>query len=382
MQKNIVVLFGGMSPEHDVSIISGLQLLKEIDREKYLPLPVFIDKKGNFFLLKEYKSESDFNTSKRIPVTFCKQDNIGNLMYLSFPFKKIAIDCVYTTLHGGTGEMGIIQGLLESMNLKYTSPNVESSALCMNKQISKIIVEQNNVPTVKGISLYSSEIQKNTQECINTVKNNINLPVIIKPVHLGSSIGLYICKDDIGLKKGLLSASQIDDEVLVETLLPNITEYNISVFSKGGELMFSPIERPLKEDEILSFKDKYENGAKGKMKMGGMASLSRELPAQIDETLKTIILQYAREVYTSLKCKGQVRIDFIYSQDKLYFSEMNPIPGALSYFLWEAGGESFKDQITRVIEESINSVSNIQHTLEYSTDIVQKYIKAVSSKGQ
>jgi D-alanine-D-alanine ligase len=380
-RKNIVVMFGGVSPEHEVSVITGMQILKNIDKERYNPIVIYIDKKGLNWILPNYKKESDFLNPNRKLVIFGKDENGGFLMYRSFPLKKIYIDCVYLTLHGGMGELGIVQGMLETHSIPYTSPNVESSVLCMNKQLSKILTAYSGIPVVDGISIFSNDIQKNVDINVEKVKREIGLPVIIKPVHLGSSIGLYICKSDIELKKNLLISSQLDDEIMIEKLLPDITEYNISVSTKNNEIIFSAIEKPLRKDEILSFKDKYENGAKGKLAGGGMASLSRELPANISPEFKNQILEYAKIIYTTLKCKGLVRIDFIYSNSKLYFSEINPIPGALSFFLWEEVGELFKDQISRVIEESImNKQEQIGYSFDYDTDIVEKYIKAVSKK--
>lgn len=384
MEKlNIAIFFGGNSPEHEVSVISGLQILKNIDKQKYSPVPIYVDKKGYMNLLERYLTEKDFYESKRSPISFGKDETGGYVLKEGILGKKIYVDCAYLAFHGGDGEQGIFQGMLETFSIPYTSPNVESSVLCMNKQLSKLIVSQQGVSVVDGKSYSSKEIRESVDSVVSDVKKNIAIPVIIKPVHLGSSIGLSVAKDEIELKKGLLSSALLDDEILVEKFLTNFVEYNISVSSLDKGLVFSQIERPIKKDEILSFKDKYQEGAKGKLKTGGMASLSRELPAKINSELEAKIIEDATKIYNSLKCKGQVRIDFIFSNETLYFSEINPIPGSLAFYLWEGKGESFTEQITRVIEDALNNYPETRkYSFDYTTDIVEKYIKAVSKRDR
>jgi hypothetical protein len=193
-----------------------------------------------------------------------------------------------------------------------------------------------------------------------------------KPAHLGSSIGITIAKTQIELKKALLAASLVDSEVLVEKLMKNFIELNVSVRQINNKLEVSEIEQPISKDEILSFADKYQRGGK---KAGGMSSLARELPAHIPSKLQKEIIDIALKVFRIVRAKGLIRIDFMVVANKVYVTEVNPIPGSMSYYLWEASGVSFKNQITDLIQQSfVDAQSQNAKHISYSTDIVSKFI--------
>jgi D-alanine-D-alanine ligase len=269
-----------------------------------------------------------------------------------------------------------MQGLLESLNIPHTSTTQESSVIVMNKQLTKDQVGSKGIGVVPGLSFLSTEIQDSSEKISSAIQNELGLPVIIKPVHLGSSIGIKVAKTDIELEKYLLEAAFIDREVLVEKYLTGFVEYNCAVRFVNGEFETSEIEKPLSNDEILSFTDKYERGGKKTGGDGGMASLIRELPAKIDASLKQEIQSTAIEAFTACRCKGMVRIDFMYTSDnQLLLTEVNPIPGSMAYYLWEASGIPFKQQITDLIEQSVlDQQKGSSMELDYKSDIVEKFI--------
>ena len=372
--KNIIVFFGGASPEHEVSIITGLQIFENIDREIYNPIPVYVSEKGVFFKLNKINSRKDYNPDSKTSMSFGFDEKEKKPYISTGLFSKEYIHCAINTLHGGNGESGPLAGFLESYNIPYTSTNVESSVICMNKALAKKIVED-AVPVLQGQSFSSKEIKKNIKNISTLIQEKIGLPIIVKPVHLGSSIGIKIAKTTTELELHLLEASHLDTEVLAEKYVSDISEFNCSVRTRNGNIETSAIERPRTQAEILSFSDKYQRG--GKKTSGGMASLSRELPANISSDLEEKIKDYSTKIYKICKCKGVVRIDFIQdTEGKIYFNEINPIPGSMAFYLWEILGITFKQQISELIEESIQERKLSESvTFVHKTDIIEKFIK-------
>jgi D-alanine-D-alanine ligase len=243
----------------------------------------------------------------------------------------------------------------------------------MNKAITKEIFTAYKLPTLPYFSVKSSECENDVSEVVANIKKNIGLPVVVKAVHIGSTIAVKTARTEIELKKALLILSNLDRELLAEKMLENFTEYNISVRKVGTTIETSVIERPIKQDELLSFKDKYERGSK--TKSSGMASLDRELPAKINQTLENEIIDTAKKAYLATRCSGTVRIDFMLNNDttKLVITEINAIPGAIAFFLWEAAGISFREQITGSIEQSfIEQKDKDLLKFQYETDILVK----------
>lgn len=373
MKRKIAVLFGGISAEHEVSVITGLQVMEHIDREKYEPYAIYLSKDGFFRYYKGVKRRSDFKPDSGEIINF-GVDKSGGFFKGRALGLKINVDAVYMAFHGGNGESGQAQGFFETLSLPYTSPGVEASASSMNKAITKEVLVSHNLPVIPGISLFSADVRKSLEAQVEKVVKEVGLPAIVKPAHLGSSIGINIAKTGIELKKYLLGASQIDNEIIAEKLLVGFVEYNCAVRSVEDNIECSEIERPINEDEILSFADKYERGGK---KQSGMASLNRELPAKITRTLKKEVQETAKKAFVALRCKGMVRIDFIHERGKLYITEVNPIPGSMAFYLWEATGISFTRQITDLIEQSIKDFRyNKALELDYKSDIVEKFIKS------
>jgi D-alanine-D-alanine ligase len=372
--KPVLVMFGGVSAEHEVSIITGLQIVETIDTTIYKPYVVYADKQGKFFLLKNFKKRSDFSSSRRQVISFGRDNKGGFIKKDGFGNGKIYPYAAYLAFHGGHGESGQVQGLLESFGIPFTSSGQESSVITMNKELTRRVAEGAKIPIAPGVSVFASEIKKNVVEVSAMIMRKLSLPVIIKPVHLGSSIGLNIARTDVELQKFLLEAAFIDSEILIEGYLSLAAEYNCAVRAIDGDIETSEIERPVSRDAILSFADKYQRGAK---KSGsGMASLDRELPAKIDETLRHEIKDMAERIFTACGCKGMLRVDFMLTTDKkLYLTEVNPIPGSMAFYLWEASGIPFKQQISDMIEQAIRDEAQARSmNLEYKTDIVEKFI--------
>lgn len=376
MNKPIVIMFGGISPEHEVSVISGLQIVESIDRGIYEPHVVYVTKQGEFLYLEGLTNRKQFLSTKRKPASFGKDNKGGFVETPGFRANKIYPHAVYLAFHGGLGEGGGVQGLLESLGLAYTSTTQESAVITMNKQLTKEQVAKVGVGIVEGVSLFAADIRTDSERQAKLVEEKLGLPVIIKPVHLGSSIGIKVAKTAVELEKFLLEAAFVDREILVEKYLTGFTEYNSAVRFIDEKLEVSEIERPLSHDEILSFADKYQRGSK-KAGGSGMASLQRELPANIGTELRTEIQESAKKAFVACRCKGMVRIDFMQTKEgELLLTEINPIPGSMAFYLWEASGIPFKQQITDLLEQAVRDAEvNKSTTLDYQSDIVDKFVQ-------
>lgn len=371
--NRVVILFGGKSAEHEVSVITGLQVVEEIDRTKFLVYPIKLTKEGIFHYYPNLLWKKDYLKIKSKEVYFGKDHKGVFFKQNGLLNKKNYVDIAYLAFHGGNGESGQVQGMLEVLGLPFTSPATESSVISMNKVLTKEVLDFHEVKTAQWYRIFSGEIKKDVNKVVKEIVSKLSLPVIIKPVHLGSSIGIHIARNKVDLKKFLLEAMQIDSEILIEKYMASFVEYNIALRKINEKIEFSEIEKPLTHEEILSFADKYERGGK---KTGGMASLSRELPAKINTKLKNDIQGLAAKVFNLIRAKGMVRIDFMFSGNKLYVTEVNPIPGSMAFYLWEASGISFEDQITSLLDQAIKDKKEYEaKTINYTSDIVEKFVK-------
>lgn len=375
-KHSVLIMFGGIAPEHEVSIISGLQIAEHLDKSKYIPQVLYVTKKGEFHFIGELGSKKDFLKKRRENATFGRDEKGGYIQLSGIFGQKIYPIAAFLAFHGGLGEGGALQGLLESVGIPFTSSGVEGSVLTMNKQLTKQLVKEAGIATVPGICVDTFSLREKYTQIAKESVALLGLPLIIKPAHLGSSIGISVAHNEGDLKRMLLEASYLDSELVIETFIPKYVEYNCSVRMQNGLLETSEIERPMGKDEILSFEDKYKKGAK-KTGGSGMASLTRELPAKISDQLKATIQSFAKKAYVACRCKGLVRIDFMAAEDgNLYLTEINPIPGSLAFYLWEATGIQFKQQITDAIEQSIkDAATKRSYEIDYTTDIVEKFIK-------
>jgi len=378
-KKAVAIMCGGASYEHEVSIISGIQIATHIDRTRYEPYFVYFDKKNNAFLIKNFTTKKDFFTKKRLPVTLTKRGDSVVLQTTSMWSSDVVIDVVYLAFHGGTGESGPVQGMLETLNVPHTGATQEGSVLAMNKVITKEVLAAHDIPVLPWVSVLSADFENDKSTTLATITQQLNFPIIIKPAHLGSSIGITIVHNEIELEQQLALACRIDAEMLLEPALADFVEYNIAVRSNQGELVCSPIEEPKREGEVLSFDDKYVNGGKkngGTKNAAGMESLDRTVPADISDELATQIQTTAKQIYTACRLSGMLRIDFMYSNGQLYCTEPNPIPGSLAFYLWEAAGQSFAEQISIDIEDALARHAAAIEIEPYETDIVESFIYA------
>ena len=259
VKKNIVVIFGGKSTEHDISILSAMQMINSLDKNKYNVHPIYIAHSGSWFCgnaLADVKVYQNFNQKKYKQVAILPSDN---KLYKKtiFGFKPMfKIDCAVISCHGKNGEDGTLQGLLELSNIPYTSCGVLGSAIGLDKAVMKQIFAYNKIPVTKFVVLKKFDFeQKNFKLC--NILNGLELPVVVKPNRLGSSIGISICKTESQLLDALKLAFIFDDKVVIEKLVRNLKEVNISVLGGANSVLLSCTEEVKNDGKFLSFEKKY-----------------------------------------------------------------------------------------------------------------------------
>ncbi len=392
MKKQIGVIFGSRSCEREVSIISAVQLMRSADTEQYDIIPVYIDESGNWYTgepLKEIGTFMPFRPdAKGIQKVFPDlSSRSGALLYLNrgsglFSKDKLEIaariDVYIIVMHGMNGEDGTLQGLLELADIPYTSTGVTGSAIGMDKIVMKQFFKGAGLPVLPGEWYTRKEYGTNKAEVLSSVREKLGFPVFVKPANLGSSIGVSRADNEKELEDAFDLAFEYDRRVLVEKGLEKPVELNCSVLGYDSEIKASPIEMPLNHDDFLDFRDKYLGGNGSK----GMASLSRLLPAPIEDELKNEIQSLSKRIFRLMDCKGVVRIDYMFDRisEKIYITEINTIPGSLAFYLWEKDGISYRELIDRMIAcaEAAHAEKN-KTNYAYTSDILKS--ASVGSKG-
>ncbi len=389
MKLKVGVFFGGKACEHEISCISGNQALHAIDQDKYEVIPVYIAKNGDMYIgddLWDIKNYYDLNglCARLMKVSLVKDNDKVYLREVKDSvFKKSYIeylDVAFLVMHGTNGEDGALQGLLEMMGLPYTSSGVMASAIGQDKVIQKEVLAYHDLPLVSWTYFTRLEYK----ESYDTVKEKIakiGYPVIFKPANLGSSIGIEVVHSEEELEKKIKETLRYDDKILVEKYLEDFKEINCSIIGDVDGYRVSTLEEVLKNDEILSFADKYEGGTKGAKKgplkgaKGGMANTSRRIPADISQEMTKTIKDYALKAYKALDAYGVARIDFMVdSEDHIYLTELNSIPGSLAFYLWKEEGIDFSKECDILIENAIKRYRHKEKmSFSFDTNILSTF---------
>lgn len=385
---NVAVMFGGRSVEHEVSVITGLQVIENIDKTKYNVFPVYISKEGRWYTgdeLLDVKNYSDvarlLSRSRQVVMT-----PIPGLKKLYFyPFKtgvfkrepeSINIDVAFLAFHGAHGEDGTMQGLLELADIPYVGSGVAGSAVGMDKIIMKDIFKANGIPVVNYTWFLRKNYEKNRDAVIEDIESKLRYPLFVKPANLGSSIGIGRAGTREELACAIEIASKYDRKVIVEEAVNNPVEINCSVIGIDDEVEASLCEMPISWQEFLSYDDKYmrSEGVKG------MKGAARKIPAPIPEDKAQEIKNLALKAFKVLDCAGISRIDFLMEKEsmKVYVNEINTLPGSFAFYLWEPLGIPFKDLIDKLIQLAIKRHEDDQKNI-YTFDT--KLLLKASSGG-
>ncbi len=356
MKKSLAVIFGGRTAEHDISIITGHQLMENADKVKYDIHPVYISRTGEWYTgeaLRDIKLFENFDPKRKdIVAAHISPVPGGGLCFdgggLFKAQKSIRIDAAVIAMHGMHGEDGTVQGLMELADIPYTSVGVLGSSVGMDKIMMKSAFRAANAPVLPDVHFPRSEWERDKAPLIARVEAELGYPAFVKPANLGSSIGIGRATDRASLESAVEVAAKYDRRILVEKGVDKALEYNCACLGYGEDALASEVERPVSWQEFLSFDEKYMRGAK----QTGMKSLERELPANISAELKEEIQALTRALFKELDCKGVVRIDYLYdpAENKLYANEINTIPGSFAFYLFEASGLPFPALIDKLVK--------------------------------
>jgi D-alanine-D-alanine ligase len=399
MNLKVAVIFGGKSTEHEISIISAIQAIHSINKDKYEVIPVYMTKNNDYYVgddigtIEEYTHIPEL-LKKSTQVIWVKEGDRVSLV--RYPMKKFGnnvvtqIDVAFPIVHGTNVEDGTLQGFLATMGLPVVGCDVLSSAVGMNKYVMKTVLKDNGIP-VLDCKCYTWKDYEDVDGLVARIEEAFSYPVIIKPLNLGSSIGIKKASDREGLLEALELGFEFSKKILVEDAISDLKEINCSVLGDYESAEASECEEPVNSDDILTFEDKYIGGAKGGSKTGakssgskGMASLKRKIPADITPEMRDKIRKMAVDAFVCLGCSGVSRIDFMIdkSTNEVYLNEINTIPGSLSFYLWEPLGMKYEHLLDNMIQLALKA-DRENHKVVYSfeTNVLEGVHLGGGSKG-
>ena len=358
MKIKVGVFFGGASVEHEISVITMNQAISSLNPEKYEIVPIYIAKNGVMYtgddLLDLYSFKDMDVLLKRCYKVAVVNDGKG-VKVVRTPAPLIG-KRVLNTIDVG--------------------PDIMASSIGMDKILQKKVLKESGIPVVDFVSFYSLEYIKDEEKILKEIEEKLDYPVIVKPGNLGSSVGIKKAKNKAELEEAIEFAMEFADRIIIEKAVENLKEINCSVIGNLTECETSVCEEPFFSDEILSYADKYIGNEKtkggtigggkganikfGSQKSGGAKTTNNEfsnkkIPADISKEKTEEIQSLTKEVFKVLGCSGVARVDFLIDTktDKVYVNEINTIPGALSFYLWEASGKSFEKELDEIIDIAI-----------------------------
>lgn len=373
MKKRVGVVFGGRSVEHEVSVITGMQVIENIDKTKYDVLPIYISKEGKWLTgesLMNFKNFKNDNLKNLKEVIMTPKYSDSKLYShpedIGFLGKKLVenVDVIFTALHGTNAEDGTVQGLLELIDIPYTGAGVMASAVGMDKIIMKDVFRAHGLPIVDYMWFFRKRWTIDREGIINDVEKKLGYPVFVKPANLGSSVGITKAKDKEKLIDAIEIAIRYDRKILIEKSVENPREINCAVMGYDDEVKASLCEEPIGWKDLLTYEDKYISSNSKGSKGGG-----RNIPADLPEETTKLIQETAKQAFMAIDCRGNARIDFLLDQEgKVFVNEINTLPGSIAYYLWEPMGINFKDLTTELIEIALAAHKEKNENM-YSYDV-------------
>ena len=384
MKTKVAMMFGGKTVEHEVSVISGIQALKAMDTDKYEVIPVYLTKENDMYIGSDI---GNIKAYRDIPALLKKSQKVimandgGRVKLIPYPpkvfgAKPVEIDVAFPVVHGTNVEDGALQGYLKTVGIPFVGPDVTASAISMDKAVTKVVLKEAGVPVLDA-NVYTMADYEDPEGIADDIEMTFGYPVIIKPVNLGSSVGIGIAKSRDELIDAIDDAFRYAARIMAEHAISKLREINCAVLGDENEAEASECEEPLTSGDILSYEDKYvsgggkKGGSKGRSgsKGAGMANLSRKIPADLSPEKREEIRELAVKAFKALGCNGVSRIDFMIDEeeDKLYFNEINPIPGSLSFYLWEPVGVPYKELLDRMIQLALRR-TRIEESLTFTFD--------------
>lgn len=384
----IGVFFGSRSPEHDVSIITAELVIKTLRKLGYKTVPVYISKQGDFYVGNVSTNPDDKTLSavsyfdddeldkklSKLP-QYSLDINAGDeeMVFRAEGFissRTVTISLAFPTFHGPNGEDGAIQGLFELLDMPYVGCDVGSSALAMDKALTKQLYRQLDIDTTDFMYITEDEWSRFQDEVLTNAKH-LNFPVFVKPARAGSSIGIAKVEEPEKLGFFIDTAFNFDSKVVVEEGVENVADLTVCVLGNDRPKP-SKVQESRFESGFFSYEEKY-------LKEGGTQTGNAEkniiIPADIPDEISEKAKRQAVRIFKEFDCSGIARVDFLFDRDsrKLYANEINPLPGTLYHHLWKASGKSVGElvnELVRLAKERHEADASLTYT--FDSDILKR----------
>lgn len=404
MKIKVGIFFGGKSVEHEISVITMNQAINSLDPEKYEVVPIYISKTGEMYtgddlldlysfrdmevLLKRCYKVSVIRNGKQVQVVRTPAPLIGRRVLNT-------IDVAFPIVHGTNCEDGTVAGFLNLLDLPYVGPDIMASSIGMDKILQKKVLKESGIPVVEYVHFYSMDYIKDEESILKEVEEKLEYPVIVKPGNLGSSVGIKKAYNKAELEEAIEFSMEFADRIIVEQAITDLKEINCAVLGNLSNSEVSVCEEPFFTDDILSYTDKYIGdgktkggtingskvvspkvaGVKSGLKSGnsGNQFVNKKIPADLSKEQETEVQSLTKEVFKVLGCSGFARVDFLVDKKtgKVYVNEINTIPGALSFYLWEASGKAFEEQLDKAISIALRRYKERENlTFSYDQNIL------------
>lgn len=411
MKIKVGVFFGGKSVEHEISVITMNQAINSLDPEKYEVVPIYISKTGEMYtgddlldlysfrdmevLLKRCYKVSVIRNGKQVQVVRTPAPWIGKRVLNT-------IDVAFPIVHGTNCEDGTVAGFLNLLDLPYVGPDIMASSIGMDKILQKKVLKESGIPVVEFVSFYTMDYIKDEESILKEIEEKLLYPVIVKPGNLGSSVGIKKASNKAELEEAIGFSMEFTDRIIVEEAVTDLKEINCAVLGNLSNSEVSVCEEPLFTDEILSYTDKYIGDGKTKggtiggakvagpkvagAKTGNSSSsfANKKIPADLTKEQEEEVKRLTKEVFKVLGCSGFARVDFLVDNKtgNIYANEINTIPGALSFYLWEASGKTFEEQLDKAIDIALKRYQERENlTFSYDQNILAMQGGVKGAKG-
>lgn len=385
-KTTVAVIFGGRSVEHDVSVVTGHQIMRAFDSTRYEVVPVYITRDGRWFTGEPLRNLDNFTNEIASlrgvqPAVLSPSTQHHGLivnptagLFQKSEIKRI--DVVFPAIHGSHGEDGTIQGLFELADVPYVGCGVLGSALGNDKALTKQVLRQNGVNVVDDVVFTRAEWQEDPEVILAKINANFAYPVFVKPVTLGSSIGVSRVEDAAMLRATIEVATTFDRRVMVEPAVVGCQEINCAVMGDDMGMKASVLEQPKSWAEFLSFDDKYMHGGEG------MKSAERIIPAPLSAEVTARVQAIAIQVFKALQGRGTARLDFLVRGEEVFLNEINTMPGSLAFYLWSEMGMSNREVVDRLVKLAQDAHAEKRRTsFDYQSNLIRMTAQRGGLKG-
>lgn len=387
------VIFGGESVEHEVSIITAVQAMNFINSQKYEVVPIYIDKKRNWYtgeLLREMETYKDLenigNYAKEVTLT--RKDDEFILQKKRGIFKGVVntIDVAFPIVHGKGVEDGSLSGYLETIGIPYVGSSMLGASIGQDKVVQKQVLAAADVPVVNYTWFYDQEYLEDEETILKDIKK-LGYPVIVKPARLGSSVGITVAKNEKEVKDAIDEAIKYDEKIVVEAMVPNLLELDCAVLGSNNKMECSLIGEMMTKNDFLTFEDKYiGNGGKKGPKNGNKISTSGfKIPADVDKEIEEKIYTEAQKAFRALNLSGVTRFDFLVNKEtkEVFVNEPNTIPGCLAFFFFTPKGKKYPKLLDELINGAIKEYKNSQKKVtSFESNVLSTYNGSKGVKGK